>query len=249
MNYYYGFNSLTKDEIQAIQSNEKASLKTRALSKRSTRKLKKALNKVQHYTGKLSNETIRLRASIELDLLQLNKFEGILYNALVYRYKRLNIAQANYFKIFIREFSIKEYKDICYLVAKTTPLEFELNEKKEIALTKKTFVKAYKSLSSEIETCTNVSRKKKQIQAFANMANVEDVADVLSYSTFEDNQLNSILKLEILEYIRTALTPAQIKTLQSYILDGNKLDTRNKKRIQKRLATDELYNLIKGVIY
>lgn len=249
MNYYYGFNSLTKEEISTIQSNEQTSLKTRALSKRSTRKLKRSLNKVHTYTSKLSNETIRLRTSIELDLLQLNKFEGILYNALVYRYKRLNIAQANYFKIFIREFSIREYKDVCYLIAKTTPLEFELNEKKELALTKKTFVRAYKSLSSEIEICTNVSRKKKQIQAFSNMANVEDVADVLSYSTFEDTQINGILKLEILEYIRTALTPAQIKTLQSYILDGTKLDTRNKKRIQKRLATDELYNLIKGVIY
>lgn len=244
------FNKLTKEEEEELKNITTTSLKTYKIGKHKSRELKHLLRKANSNPGKQqTKEDIKKRLQVELDLLELEGYTANLYNALLYRYKRLNIQQSNYYDVYIREYSLQDYKSLCYIIAKTTPLELVYSTDGQIILDKKSYVDAYKSMSKAIERETNISRKKDQLKAYKQRLALEDVAETLVINNLEDNTTANILKYEIYTYIDNNLTNAQKKVLQKYVLDGVKIDSKAKRRIKEKLKTAELYDLLKGVIY
>lgn len=220
-----------------------------------TRKTKVAKNRNAARASKLLIRTDRryIRTKTEHDLLKLAEDQatriaqikslyysvGIiaedeckLMSCLLFRFKYKNPYYNLLVNIFIEDNTYQAYFDLCWLLTRE-------------AENKSDFKTLYSNMQRELEEQTAVNRRQKQKQAYKKLSieemDKELVADDDEISKVEDD----MDLLIILDYIETVCTASQKKALQEYLFRGKTMDNKQKKRIVRKLKTEDFKMLLK----
>ena len=153
-------------------------------------------------------------------------------SCLLYRFKRCNPYYNMLVTIYLEDNSKKDFFNMCYIIAHENDTE--------------DFKTMYKELQAQLELETAVTRKQKAKQVYKPLS-----LEVLKENGTEGQTSGGIdnlikeLDLNILYmYLQEHCTTAQLKNLQSYLLEGEKIDTRSKKRIVEKLKNNDLRLLL-----
>lgn len=155
------------------------------------------------------------------------------FNSLYYRFKYNNVYYNKLVNIYLQDNTMQDFFNMCYMVA----LEHSCEDFKEM----------WRALREQLETETAVNRRQKQKQSYKVLSLDEmylnGVELQATRGTIEEIQEQLDLNI-IYEYISKHLTSHQLETLQRYLLDKKKIDSRAKKRIIEKLKTTDFKKLL-----
>ena len=152
-------------------------------------------------------------------------------SCLLYRFKYCNPYYNLLVHAFIVDNTYQAYFDLCWLLTR------EAKDKTD-------FKTLYANMQYELEQQTAVNRRQKQKQAYKKLSidemGKELIAEDDLHKVEEDMDL-----LIILDYIENVCTSSQKKALQDYLFKGKTMDNKQKKRIIKKLKTEDFKMLLK----
>lgn len=152
-------------------------------------------------------------------------------SCLLYRFKYCNPYYNLLVHTFIADNTYQAFFDLCWLLTR------EAKDKSD-------FKALYSNMQHELEQQTAVNRRQKQKQAYKKLSIDEMDKDLVANDEISKVEENMDL-LIILEYIENVCTLSQKKALQDYLFKGKTMDNKQKKRIIKKLKTEDFKMLLK----
>lgn len=152
-------------------------------------------------------------------------------SCLLYRFKYCNPYYNLLVHAFVEDNTYQAFFDLCWLLTRE-------------AENKSDYKQLYSNMQHELEEQTAVNRRQKQKQAYKKLSidemDKELVADDDLHKVEDDMDL-----LIVLDYIENVCTASQKKALQDYLFKGKTMDNKQKKRIVKKLKTEDFRILLK----
>lgn len=152
-------------------------------------------------------------------------------NCLLYRFKYCNPYYNLLVHVFIADNTYQAFFDLCWLLTR------EAKDKTD-------FKALYSNMQHELEQQTAVNRRQKQKQAYKKLSIEEMDKDLVAADEIGKVE-DDIDLLIILDYIENVCTLSQKKALQDYLFKGKTMDNKQKKRIVKKLKTEDFKMLLK----
>lgn len=152
-------------------------------------------------------------------------------SCLLYRFKYCNPYYNLLVHAFIQDNTYQAFFDLCWLLTR------EAEDKAD-------FKTLYSNMQKELEEQTAVNRRQKQKQAYKKLS-IEDLEKELVADDEIGKVEDNMDLLIILEYIKNSCTASQKKALQDYLFKGKTIDNKQKKRIVKKLKTEDFKLLLK----
>ena len=152
-------------------------------------------------------------------------------SCLLYRFKYCNPYYNLLVHVFIADNTYQAYFNLCWLLTR------EAKDKTD-------FKTLYSNMQSELEEQTAVNRRQKQKQAYKKLS-IEELERELVASDEISKVEDDMDLLIILDYIENVCTISQKKALQDYLFKGKTMDNKQKKRIIKKLKTEDFKMLLK----
>lgn len=152
-------------------------------------------------------------------------------SCLLYRFKYCNPYYNLLVHTFIADNTYQAFFDLCWLLTR------EAEDRSD-------FKTLYSNMQRELEEQTAVNRRQKQKQAYKKLSIDEMDKELVAEDEFCKVEENMDLLL-ILDYIENVCTASQKKALQDYLFKGKTMDNKQKKRIIKKLKTEDFKTLLK----
>lgn len=152
-------------------------------------------------------------------------------SCLLYRFKYCNPYYNLLVHAFVADNTYQAFFDLCWLLTR------EARDKSD-------FKTLYATMQYELEQQTAVNRRQKQKQAYKKLSIDEMDKDLVATDEISKVEENMDL-LIILDYIENVCTSSQKKALQNYLFKGKTMDNKQKKRIVKKLKTEDFRMLLK----
>ena len=152
-------------------------------------------------------------------------------SCLLYRFKYCNPYYNLLVHAFVADNTYQAFFDLCWLLTRE-------------AENKSDFKTLYTNMQHELEQQTAINRRQKQKQAYKKLSIDEMEKDLVANDEIGKVEDDMDL-LIILNYIENVCTSSQKKALQNYLFKGKIMDNKQKKRIVKKLKTEDFKLLLK----